>query len=156
MKAGAVDTAADPVLDPPMQGLAESLQRYVLFREANPHFPLFFGAGNVTELMDADTQGVNALLAALAAELGAAMLFCRMNWAMDEARRRLNPSAAAISLGEASRMAVVPPKCNSARTSPPARPRHPLLPRGRGSPRRRQRRIDPYFADTRKKRLTSI
>jgi len=74
-KALGIQAIADPVLDPPMQGLAGSLQRYVLFREANPHFPLFFGAGNVTELMDADTQGVNALLAALAAELGAAILF---------------------------------------------------------------------------------
>ncbi len=74
-KALGIQVIADPVLDPPMQGLAESLQRYVLFREANPHFPLFFGAGNVTELMDADTVGVNALLAALAGEVGAAILF---------------------------------------------------------------------------------
>lgn len=74
-KALGIQAIADPVLDPPMQGLAESLHRYVLFRRANPHIPLFFGAGNVTELMDADAIGVNALLAALAAEVGAAILF---------------------------------------------------------------------------------
>ncbi|MGB7545033.1 MAG: DUF4346 domain-containing protein, partial [Methanothrix sp.] len=34
-----------------------------------------FGAGNVTELLDADTSGVNALLAAIGAEVGAAILF---------------------------------------------------------------------------------
>ena len=51
------------------------MQRYILFREAHPQVPLFFGAGNVTELLDADTQGVNALLAALAAEVEASILF---------------------------------------------------------------------------------
>jgi dihydropteroate synthase-like protein len=66
---------ADPVLDPPLQGLAVSLQRYLLFRQDHPDIPLFFGAGNVTELMDADTVGVNALLAALGAEIRASILF---------------------------------------------------------------------------------
>jgi dihydropteroate synthase-like protein len=66
---------ADPVLEPPLQGLAPSLQRYLLFRQDHPDIPLFFGAGNVTELMDADTVGVNALLAALGAETGASILF---------------------------------------------------------------------------------
>jgi len=74
-RAFGIQVIADPVLDPPLQGLAASLKRYVLFREACPQVPLFFGAGNVTELLDADTQGVNALLAALAAEVGAAILF---------------------------------------------------------------------------------
>ncbi|MDM7934649.1 MAG: dihydropteroate synthase-like protein [Methanothrix sp.] len=70
-----IQAIADPVLDPPMQGLASSLGRYMLFRERHPDMPLFFGAGNVTELLDADSQGVNALLAALAAEVGASILF---------------------------------------------------------------------------------
>jgi dihydropteroate synthase-like protein len=70
-----IQVIADPVLDPPLQGLAGSLQKYILFHEANPRIPLFFGAGNVTELLDADTQGTNALLAALAADAGASVLF---------------------------------------------------------------------------------
>jgi dihydropteroate synthase-like protein len=37
--------------------------------------PLFFGIGNVTELLDADSQGVNALLSAIAMELPASVLF---------------------------------------------------------------------------------
>jgi dihydropteroate synthase-like protein len=70
-----ISIIADPVLDPPLQGLAVSLQRYQAFRQDHPDIPLFFGAGNVTELMDADTVGVNALLAALGAETGASILF---------------------------------------------------------------------------------
>ncbi|HUS75243.1 MAG TPA: dihydropteroate synthase-like protein [Methanothrix sp.] len=70
-----ISVIADPVLDPPLQGLAFSLQRYLLFCQDHPDIPLFFGAGNVTELMDADTAGVNALLAALGAEIGASILF---------------------------------------------------------------------------------
>jgi dihydropteroate synthase-like protein len=70
-----IQVIADPVLDPPLQGLLTSLQRYILFRDAHPQVPLFFGAGNVTELLDADSQGVNALLASLGVEAGAAILF---------------------------------------------------------------------------------
>ncbi len=70
-----VKVIADPVLDPPLQGLAGSLQRYTQFFRRHPWIPLFFGAGNVTELLDADTNGVNALLAAIGAEVGAAILF---------------------------------------------------------------------------------
>ena len=66
---------ADPVLEPPLQGLASSIQRYLLFRQDHPDIPIFFGAGNVTELLDADTLGVNALLAAFGAETGASILF---------------------------------------------------------------------------------
>ena len=66
---------ADPVLEPPLHGMATSMQRYLLFRQDHPDIPLFFGAGNVTELLDADTVGVNALLAAFGAETGASILF---------------------------------------------------------------------------------
>lgn len=70
-----IQVIADPVLDPPALGLATSLHEYILFREAHHTIPLFFGAGNVTELLDADSTGVNALLAALGAEMGASLLF---------------------------------------------------------------------------------
>lgn len=65
---------ADPVLDPPLMGLAESLAAYRWLREADPSLPLLMGAGNVTELLDADSHGVNALLACLAAEMGVELL----------------------------------------------------------------------------------
>ncbi len=70
-----IQVIADPVLDPPALGLAPSLLEYILFREAYPHIPIFFGVGNVTELLDADCTGANALLAALGAEIGASLLF---------------------------------------------------------------------------------
>ncbi|OPX78132.1 MAG: Pterin binding enzyme [Methanosaeta sp. PtaB.Bin039] len=70
-----VDVVADPVLDPPMQGLASSLTRYLDTARDFPQVPLFFGAGNATELIDSDSTGANAILAALAAEVGAAILF---------------------------------------------------------------------------------
>jgi dihydropteroate synthase-like protein len=37
--------------------------------------PLFFGVGNVTELMDADSVGINATLAGIASELDVDILF---------------------------------------------------------------------------------
>lgn len=66
---------ADPVLSPPLGGLAESIARYIDFRRAHPEIPLFLGVGNVTELIDADSHGVNAILAAIGEELGASILF---------------------------------------------------------------------------------
>ena len=70
-----IKAIADPVLNPPLLGLAASLQGYLDFRKKYPDVPLFFGVGNVTELLDADSQGANAILAALGAEIGAGILF---------------------------------------------------------------------------------
>jgi dihydropteroate synthase-like protein len=65
---------ADPILDSPLR-VAESITRYVEFRMKDPETPLLFGAGNVTELSDADSIGINALLAFIAEELGCNLLF---------------------------------------------------------------------------------
>jgi dihydropteroate synthase-like protein len=40
-----------------------------------PEIPLFLGVGNVTELMDVDTIGVNAVLCGIGVEVGASILF---------------------------------------------------------------------------------
>ncbi|MEN6609687.1 MAG: dihydropteroate synthase-like protein [Methanoregulaceae archaeon] len=61
---------ADPLLQPVGSGLVQSLCRF-----RNYGYPLFFGAGNVVELLDADSPGVNALLAAMAHETGASVIF---------------------------------------------------------------------------------
>ncbi|RZN33258.1 MAG: dihydropteroate synthase-like protein [Methanosarcinales archaeon] len=66
---------ADPVLDPVGHGVVESICRYGDFRKKDETTPLFFGVGNVTELIDADSVGVNALLTGISAELGANILF---------------------------------------------------------------------------------
>jgi dihydropteroate synthase-like protein len=44
------------------------------FASRNPDVPLFIGVSNVTELFDADSVGINALLARLSAEVNASML----------------------------------------------------------------------------------
>jgi len=59
----------DPILEPISVGLAASLARYAEARRRYPAAEMLMGAGNVTELTDADSTGVNALLAGLMAEL---------------------------------------------------------------------------------------
>ncbi|HID20344.1 MAG TPA: dihydropteroate synthase-like protein [Methanophagales archaeon] len=66
---------ADPVLNAIGYGIANSLYHYYLFRLKDKSTPLFFGVGNVTELIDADSEGVNATLAGIASELNADILF---------------------------------------------------------------------------------
>jgi dihydropteroate synthase-like protein len=70
-----IQAIADPVLDPPLSGLAKSIRRYLEFSETFPGVPIFFGVGNVTELLDADSLGMNALLTSLASEISASILF---------------------------------------------------------------------------------
>jgi dihydropteroate synthase-like protein len=69
-KAGIRCIIADPLLQPVGRGLVSSLCSF----KKLPH-PIFFGAGNVVELLDADSVGANALLAGIAAEIGAAIIF---------------------------------------------------------------------------------
>jgi len=69
-KAGIRCLVADPLLQPVGSGLVASLKN---FQDLN--YPVFFGAGNVVELLDADSPGVNALLAGMAHELGAGIIF---------------------------------------------------------------------------------
>ena len=70
-----IEIIADPVLNAPGYGLASSLHNYFVFRQYDRDTPLFLGVGNVTELIDADSVGVNAILAAIASELRASVLF---------------------------------------------------------------------------------
>jgi len=65
------DLVVEPLLRP---GLMDALESYRRFRALHPEVPLLFGIGNATELIDADSQGVNAALTALAREAGANML----------------------------------------------------------------------------------
>jgi len=60
---------ADPILDPIHYGFAASVARYVDLRRRRPDVPILMGIGNVTELTDADTTGMNALLMGLCSEL---------------------------------------------------------------------------------------
>jgi dihydropteroate synthase-like protein len=60
----------DPILEPIGFGFAESLQRYSEVRRRYPHAEIMMGIGNLTELTDADSSGVNVLLAGICQELG--------------------------------------------------------------------------------------
>jgi dihydropteroate synthase-like protein len=60
---------ADPILDPIHYGFAASVARYIDLRKRRPDVPILMGIGNVTELTDADTTGINAILMGLCSEL---------------------------------------------------------------------------------------
>jgi dihydropteroate synthase-like protein len=63
---------ADPILDPIPFGFTASIVRYHALRARYPEAPIMMGVGNLTELTEADTSGINALLFGIAAELNVA------------------------------------------------------------------------------------
>jgi dihydropteroate synthase-like protein len=76
---GLVDTAAylddqrvpyrlDPVLEPIGCGFGESLLRYARLRRQFPEAAMLMGIGNLTELTEVDSAGVNLILLALCQE----------------------------------------------------------------------------------------
>ncbi len=70
-----IDYVADLILDPVnSSSIVESIMACFEFHKINKA-PMFFGVGNVTELMDADSGGVNVLLAGIGMELGVSILF---------------------------------------------------------------------------------
>lgn len=60
----------DPVLEPIGFGFAASLGRYLDVRKRHPDAAMMMGVGNLTELTDADSAGINVLLAGFCQELG--------------------------------------------------------------------------------------
>ena len=60
---------ADPILDPIHFGFADSLVRYVELRRLRPDAQILMGTGNLTELTDADSSGVTAMLMGIVSEL---------------------------------------------------------------------------------------
>jgi dihydropteroate synthase len=59
----------DPVLDPIHFGFTASLERYAQVRRERPDAEMLMGTGNLTELTDADTTGITAVLLGIASEL---------------------------------------------------------------------------------------
>ena len=59
----------DPVLDPINFGFMQSLERYAQVRRERPDAEMLMGTGNLTELTDADTTGITAILLGIASEL---------------------------------------------------------------------------------------
>lgn len=104
---------ADPILDPIPFGLATSIARYVRLRERYPDVAIMMGIGNVTELTEADTSGINAVLLGMAAELRiAAVLTTSVS---QHARRAVREADVARRVMHAARTAQVLPKGIDAR-----------------------------------------
>ncbi len=85
---------ADLILDP--CDVLESFIAFKEFTERNPTVPLFVGVSNVTELMDADSVGINALLARLSSEVDACMLLATEK--SDKAKGTISEEATAAKM----------------------------------------------------------
>ncbi|MDZ5458239.1 DUF6513 domain-containing protein [Azohydromonas lata] len=65
---------ADAILDPLPFGFTRSVCRYQRLRDRFPDVDILVGVGNVTELTEADTSGMNALLLGMCEELQASAI----------------------------------------------------------------------------------
>jgi len=65
-----VSYVMDPILDPISFGFTESLHRFYETRRRHPNAEMLMGLGNLTELTDADSIGINAVMAGVVTELG--------------------------------------------------------------------------------------
>lgn len=78
----------DPILEPIGLGFAQSLKRYMDARTRWPDVEMMMGVGNLTELTDVDSAGVNMLLIAICQELGIRSVLTTqvINWARSSVR----------------------------------------------------------------------
>jgi dihydropteroate synthase-like protein len=86
----------DPILEPIGVGFTASLERYMEVRRRYPECAMMMGVGNVTELTEVDSAGVNMVLAAVCEDLGIQSIlttqvinWCRTSVAEFDAARRL-------------------------------------------------------------------
>ncbi len=78
----------DPILEPISFGFAESLGRYLEVRRRYPDAEMMMGIGNLTELTDADSAGVNTLLLGFCQETEIRSILTTqvINWARTSVR----------------------------------------------------------------------
>ena len=78
----------DPVLEPIGFGFAASLGRYLDTRRRFPDAAMLMGIGNLTELTDVDSAGVNVLLLGFCAEVGIGSVLTTevIHWAASSVR----------------------------------------------------------------------
>ncbi|MBX3413439.1 MAG: dihydropteroate synthase [Pirellulales bacterium] len=78
----------DPILEPIGFGFAASLERYMQVRARMPEAEMMMGIGNLTELTDVDSAGVNVLLLGVCEELGIRSVLTTevINWARSSVR----------------------------------------------------------------------
>jgi len=70
LRAWGIKFRIDPVIEPIGLGFAASLGRYLEVRRRYPDAEMMMGVGNLTELTDADSAGMNVLLLGFCQELG--------------------------------------------------------------------------------------
>lgn len=78
----------DPIIEPVGMQFAGSLWRYYEARRRWPEVPILMGVGNITELLEVDSAGINLLLAAVCQELriGSVLTTEVINWATSAVR----------------------------------------------------------------------
>jgi len=83
LQAAGLRVRIDPVLSPIGFGFAASLGRYLEARALFPDAELMMGIGNLTELTDADSAGINVLLLGFCQETGIRSVLTTqvINWA---------------------------------------------------------------------------
>ncbi|NND96580.1 MAG: dihydropteroate synthase [Pirellulaceae bacterium] len=83
-----VSMRLDPILEPIGAGFANSLQRYMQCRQNYPELAMMMGIGNLTELTDVDSAGVNLLLLSICQELRIHSVLTTqvINWARSSVR----------------------------------------------------------------------
>lgn len=83
LEAAGVKYRIDPILEPIGFGCFASLVRYHEVRTRYPTAEIMMGIGNLTELTDVDTAGMNVLLLAICQELGVRSVLTTqvINWA---------------------------------------------------------------------------
>ena len=96
----------DPIIEPIGMGFADSLQRYMEVRRKYPDVSMMMGIGNITELTEVDSAGVNMVLAAICEDLGIQSVLTTqvINWCrtavaeFDAARRLVHHAVAARTI----------------------------------------------------------
>ncbi len=78
----------DPIIEPIGFGFAASLGRYLDVRKRYPDAEVMMGVGNLTELTDVDSAGVNVMLAGFCQELGVRSVLTTevINWCRSSVR----------------------------------------------------------------------
>lgn len=78
----------DPILEPIGFGFSTSLGRYLDVRQRYPQAAMLMGIGNLTELTDVDSAGINVLLAGFCAEqqIESVLTTAVINWARSSVR----------------------------------------------------------------------
>lgn len=73
----------DPILEPIGCGFTASLERYMQVRKRYPDAEMMMGIGNISELTDVDSAGVNTILLGICQELGIRSILTTqvINWA---------------------------------------------------------------------------